>query len=103
MSKKRVIISAVFFAVVIVGLLVGIILTNDPNKVQEETIQEGDSTVRKPLGPPRFMKSQDVSPTVPVLIDYYTLYPNPETGKWETWRDRYEYDDQIMRRLKNYN
>ena len=45
---------------------------------------EGDSVVRKPLGPVRFMKSQDVTPTVPVLIEYYTLYPNPETGKWET-------------------
>ena len=70
---------------------------------EEEAAQEGDSTtVRKPLGPVRFMKNQDVSPAVPVLFEYYTLYPNPETGKWETWRDRYEYDDQIMRRLKNY-
>ena len=53
-------------------------------------------------GPIRFMASQTVSPQVPVAIDYYTLYPNPETGKWETWRDRYEYDDQIMRCLECY-
>ena len=52
--------------------------------------------------PIRFMSSQGVSPSVPVMIDYYTLFPNPETGVWETWRDRYEYDDQIMLRLKNY-
>ena len=52
--------------------------------------------------PIRFMSNQSVSPTVPVMIDYYTLYPNPETGVWETWRDRYEYDDQIMRRLERY-
>ena len=63
---------------------------------------EGDSVVRKPRGPVRFMKSQDVTPTVPVLFEYYTLYPNPETGKWETWRDRYEYDDQIEKCLKRY-
>ena len=53
-------------------------------------------------GPIRFMSSQSVSPTVPVMIDYYTLYPNPETGVWETWRDRYEYDDQIEKCLKRY-
>lgn len=53
--------------------------------------------------PIRFMSSQSVSPAVPVIIDYYTLYPNPETGVWETWRDRYEYDDRIMRLLKAYS
>lgn len=37
---------------------------------------------------------------VPVIIDYYTLYPNPETGKWETWRDRYEYDKAIIDYIK---
>lgn len=40
MSKKRIIISAVFFVAVIACLLVGIFLTNDPNHVEEETIQE---------------------------------------------------------------
>ena len=69
---------------------------------KDSTIMEGDSVVRKPRGPVRFMKSQDVTPTVPVLFEYYTLYPNPETGKWETWRDRYEYDDQIEKCLKRY-
>lgn len=47
-------------------------------------------------GPIRLIATQGVSPTVPVALDYYTLYPNPETGVWETWRDRYEYDDRIM-------
>jgi len=40
MSKKRIIVSAIIFAVLIAGLLVGIFLTNDPNQVQEESIQE---------------------------------------------------------------
>lgn len=53
-------------------------------------------------GPIRFMASQAVTPQVPVLIDYYTLYPNPETGAWETWRDRYEYDDKIMKCLARW-
>ena len=62
----------------------------------EQREEEGEE------GPIRFMSSQSVSPTVPVMIDYYTLYPNPETGVWETWRDRYEYDDQIEKCLKRY-
>ncbi|MBO4310902.1 MAG: F0F1 ATP synthase subunit A [Lachnospiraceae bacterium] len=40
MSKKRIIVSAVIFLAVILGLLAGIILTNNPNHVEEETIQE---------------------------------------------------------------
>ena len=40
MSKKRIIVSAIFFVAVITCLLIGIFLTNDPNHVEEETIQE---------------------------------------------------------------
>jgi murein L,D-transpeptidase YcbB/YkuD len=43
-----------------------------------------------------------VKPHIPIVIDYYTLYPNPETGKWDTWPDRYEYDKQIARRIKPF-
>ncbi|MBP5339772.1 MAG: L,D-transpeptidase family protein [Prevotella sp.] len=52
--------------------------------------------------PIRLINSTSVTPNVPLEIDYYTLYPNPETGEWETWPDRYEYDKQILRRLKPY-
>lgn len=52
--------------------------------------------------PIRLISSTSVSPNVPVQIDYYTLYPNPETGEWQTWPDRYEYDKQILRRLKPF-
>ena len=48
------------------------------------------------------MSYVSVKPHIPVVIDYYTLYPNPETGKWETWPDRYEYDKQIARRIKPF-
>ncbi|MBP5564841.1 MAG: F0F1 ATP synthase subunit A [Lachnospiraceae bacterium] len=63
MSKKRIITSAVFFAVVIVGLLVGIILTNNPNKVHEETIQEvmQDAVLHEHLKVPLF-GIKDVNP-----------------------------------------
>ena len=40
MSKKRIVISAAIFVVLIAGLIAGIILTNDPNRVQDETIKE---------------------------------------------------------------
>lgn len=52
--------------------------------------------------PIRLIQSTSVNPTVPLLIDYYTLYPNPETGEMETWPDRYEYDTQIYRHIKPF-
>lgn len=62
----------------------------------EEREEEGNSE------PVRLIQSTNVSPTVPLTIDYYTLYPNPETGEMETWPDRYEYDIQIYRHIKPY-
>lgn len=43
-----------------------------------------------------------VTPKVPLSIDYYTYYPNPETGEFETWPDRYEYDNQIEKSIKPF-
>jgi len=48
------------------------------------------------------MNSTTVSPAVTVVIDYYTYYPNPETGAWEIWPDRYEYDRQILKTIKPF-
>lgn len=48
------------------------------------------------------MNSTSVNPTVPLIIDYYTLYPNPETGQMETWPDRYEYDLKIADAIKPF-
>lgn len=48
------------------------------------------------------MTSTNVTPNVPLLIDYYTLYPNPDTGELETWPDRYEYDSLIIRSIKPF-
>lgn len=48
------------------------------------------------------INSREVMPSIPVVIDYYTLYPNPETGKWESWPDRYEYDQQIEKKIKPF-
>ncbi len=48
------------------------------------------------------MNSTNVTPNVPVLIDYYTIYPNPETDELEIWPDRYEYDIQIAKAIKPF-
>lgn len=45
--------------------------------------------------PFRLMTYHDVSPRVPVYIIYYTAYPNPATGKVQTWPDLYGYDKAI--------
>jgi len=39
---------------------------------------------------------------VPVLIDYYTLYPNPKTGELNTWGDPYGYDNIVLKAIKPY-
>ena len=43
-----------------------------------------------------------VTPNIPLSIDYYTYYPNPETGEFEAWPDRYEYDVQIIKAIKPF-
>ena len=47
---------------------------------------------RRPI---RLMTYHEVSPRVPVYIIYYTAYPNPATGKVQTWPDLYGYDKAI--------
>ena len=44
----------------------------------------------------------DVSPRVPVFINYYTVYPNPKTGVVEQWPDLYGYDKVISREMKPF-
>lgn len=50
----------------------------------------------------RLISSTEVTPNVPVVISYFTLYPNPETGVVETWPDRYSYDTMIEKALKPF-
>ena len=52
--------------------------------------------------PIRLIRTANVTPNIPLSIDYYTYYPNPETGKFETWPDRYEYDIQIIKAIKPF-
>ena len=52
--------------------------------------------------PIRLINVAYATPNVPLSIDYYTYYPNPETGEFETWPDRYEYDTQIAKAIKPF-
>lgn len=45
--------------------------------------------------PFRLMTYHEVLPRVPVYIIYYTAYPNPATGRVQTWPDLYGYDKAI--------
>jgi murein L,D-transpeptidase YcbB/YkuD len=77
-------------------------------RAEAEKVAENNSeeAVELPPSPdkkyPTRLKSTVSVDHVPVIIDYYTLYPNPETGKWETWRDRYEYDKAIIEYIKPF-
>ena len=57
---------------------------------------------KKKHGSARLINSQDVVPTVPVQINYFTTYPNPETGEIVTYPDRYGYDAIIAKALKPF-
>ena len=50
----------------------------------------------------RLINSTDVTPNVPLQINYFTVYPNPETGVIETWPDRYSYDKTLETALKPF-
>lgn len=50
----------------------------------------------------RLISSKDVEPTVPVQINYFTIYPDPETGEMVTYQDRYGYDAMIAKALKPF-
>lgn len=51
--------------------------------------------------PYRLFTYHKVSPSVPVYLIYYTIYPNPETGLIETYPDVYGYDQPLLRQLRN--
>jgi murein L,D-transpeptidase YcbB/YkuD len=52
--------------------------------------------------PLRLINTKSVDPHIPVVIDYYTAYPNPKTGTVETWPDGYGYDRLLARSLKPF-
>ena len=62
----------------------------------KQRAEEGDDS------PIRLIQSTSVSPRVPVHLSYYTIYPNPEIGRLDTWPDRYEYDKQIVKSLRPF-
>jgi len=64
--------------------------------------QQGIDYRRKNTGAIRLVNRADVDPSVPVLIDYYTLYPNPQTGKLDHWGDPYGYDKVLLNAIKPY-
>ena len=49
--------------------------------------------------PFRLMTYHEVLPRVPVYIIYYTAYPNPASGRVQTWPDLYGYDKAIASAL----
>lgn len=48
----------------------------------------------------RLVTSKEVNPTVPVMLTYFTEYPNPATGNMDIWGDPYSYDTIILRAIK---
>ena len=61
---------------------------------------QGRQYKRTHTGAIRLVNNKEVNPRVPVIITYFTQYPNPATGEMEIWGDPYSYDNIIFRSIK---
>lgn len=52
--------------------------------------------------PLRLIQYREVHPKVPVYIVYFTVYPNPATGKVEFWPDLYNYDKVVVEEMGSF-
>lgn len=50
--------------------------------------------------PLRLLSYQEVSPKVPVYLNYFTAYPHPATGVVEFFPDLYDYDEVVRKNLR---
>lgn len=64
--------------------------------------EQGKKYKREHSGDIRLVSNTPVEPSVPVLIDYYTRYPNPKTGKLDNWGDLYGYDKILLKAIKPF-
>ena len=69
--------------------------------IQPQTDQ-GREYKRTHPGAIRLVSNTDVTPAVPVNINYFTEYPNPQTGEMEVWGDPYGYDKSLLKAIKPY-
>ena len=64
--------------------------------------EQGKKYKREHSGAIRLVNNLPLETKVPVLIDYYTYYPNPSTGKLEKWSDIYGYDKIVLKAIKPF-
>ena len=64
--------------------------------------EQGRDYRRTHTGAIRLINNTPVEPAVPVNINYFTFYPNPQTGQLETWGDPYGYDKILQKALKPF-
>ena len=64
--------------------------------------EQGKQYKKQHSGAIRLVNNTPVEPTVPVLIDYYTCYPNPKTGKMDIWGDPYGYDKILLKAIRPF-
>ncbi|MCR4959707.1 MAG: L,D-transpeptidase family protein [Prevotella sp.] len=68
---------------------------------QPET-EQGREYKRTHSGAIRLVSNTEVEPAVPVNINYFTEYPNPQTGELEVWGDPYDYDKTLLQAIKPF-
>jgi murein L,D-transpeptidase YcbB/YkuD len=63
---------------------------------------QGREYRRTHSGAIRLVNNAPVEPNVPVIISYFTEYPNPQTGEMEVWGDPYSYDKILLKAIKPF-
>ena len=69
--------------------------------LQPQTDQ-GKEYKRTHRGAIRLINATEVEPKIPVVINYFTKYPNPKTGTIDTWGDPYSYDKILQKAIKPF-
>lgn len=69
---------------------------------QQPQTDQGREYRRTHSGAIRLVNNAEVNPPVPVNINYFTEYPNPQTGEMEVWGDPYSYDKTLLKAIKPY-
>ena len=69
---------------------------------QQPQTDQGREYRRTHSGAIRLVNNAEVNPPVPVNINYFTEYPNPQTGEMDVWGDPYSYDKTLLKAIKPY-
>jgi len=83
-----------------------ITVEEDGETVDKEVVvyekEEVDELKKDTIQRNKLIYTLNVNPEIPLFIVYFTIYPDPKTGKLVEYRDVYDYDKVIWEHLQSY-